>query len=420
MTTNAPMRLLAFLSLAALSSAARADGGWPQFRGPTGQGLSEAKGLPLTWSETNHVVWKTAIPGMGHSSPVASGDRVWLTSSPDKGKTRHVLRADFKTGRITLDLPLFATDITEPCHAMNSFATPTPVLEGDRVYVTFGNAGTACLDAETGKTIWERRDIRTRYFDVGAASSPVLCKDLLVLTCDGQSDAERFVIALDKNTGKTRWRTDRAFPNNTVPKKTHSSSIPLVIDVAGKALIVSPGGHGVRAYEAETGREQWCARYESWSVVPRPVFADGVLIVCGGSARPTMYGIRPEIATGEVTNTPALLWKGSRNVPTMPSPVLTGKRLYTMTATTLSCLDPATGKEFWSGNIPGQHLASPVAGEGRLYLFNTTGGGAVAALGDTFRILATNRLDNGCYASPAIVGKALLVRTTSHLYRIEE
>lgn len=420
MTTNAPMRMLAFLSLAALSSAARADGEWPQFRGPTGQGLSEAKGLPLTWSETNHVVWKTAIPGLGHSSPVVSGGRIWLTTSPDKGKTRHVLRADFKTGRITLDIPLFTCEKPEPCHAMNSYATPTPVLEGNRVYVTLGAPGTACLDAETGKTIWERRDIKVKYYDVGPASSPILCGDKLILTCDGQPDDQRFVMALDKNSGKTVWRTDRVFPGQVIPNKTHSSCVPLAIEVAGRTQIVSPGAHGVRAYDPATGKELWCMRYNGWSVVPRPVYGDGLLYVCSSTIQPTLFGIRPDGASGDITASPAVVWKTTRHVPPMPSPLLAGGRLYTMTATTLSCLGPATGTEFWSGNVPGQHLASPVAAEGRLYLFNTTGGGTVAAQGDTFKILATNRLDNGCYASPAIVGRSLLVRTTSHLYRIEE
>lgn len=410
----------AFLLFSVCASAACAADEWPQFRGPTGQGLSDATGLPLTWSETNNIVWKTALPGVGHSSPVVSCERIWLTASPDKGKTRHVLCVDLKTGEVTRDIALFTYDATEPCHAMNSFATPTPVLEGGRVYVTFGNPGTACLDAETGKTLWERRDIKTRYFDVGAASSPALCGNALILTCDGQPEAERFVIALDKSTGRTLWRADRTFPGNVIPKKTHSSCVPLAIDVAGRTQIISPGGKGVRAYDLKSGEELWCARYDGWSVVPRPVAADGLVIVCCGTIPPAVMAIRPERAAGDITDTPAVVWKITRNAPTMPSPLLTGSRLYTLNAATLSCLDPATGKELWSGNLPGQHLASPVAAQDRLYLFNTSGGGTVAALGDALKILATNRLDSGCYASPAVVGSSLIVRTTSHLYRIAE
>ena len=401
-------------------SSARAADEWPQFRGPTGQGLSDAKGLPVTWSEAENIKWKTAIPGVGHSSPVVSGNRIWLTSSPDKGKTRHVLCLDFATGKITQDILLFACETPEPCHAMNSYATPTPVLEGDRVYVTFGNAGTACLNAETGKTLWERHDIKVIYFDVGAASSPILYRDKLILNCDGQSNDKFFVIALDKNTGETLWRTDRKFPNDKIPSKTHSSCVPLVISVAGKDQLISPGGHGVRSYDPESGKELWVARYGGWSVVPRPVYADGLLFVCSGTIQSTVLGIKPEGANGDITDTPAMLWKTAKNVPVMPSPLLAGNRLYTLTATTLSCLKPATGEVTWSENIPGQHLASPVAADGHIYLFNTTGGSAVVALGDTFHILATNRLDSGCSASPALVGKSLLVRTATHLYRIEK
>ncbi len=420
MTAKTPLFALTAVVFATFPSAARAADEWPQFRGPTGQGLSDAKGLPVTWSETENVTWKTALPGAGHSSPVVSGNRIWLTSSPDKGKTRHVLCVDFATGTITRDIPLFTCEAPEPCHAMNSYATPTPVLEGSRVYVTLGAPGTACLDAETGKTIWERRDIPVKYFDVGPASCPILYRDTLILNCDGQANDQQFVIALDKNTGKTLWRTERRYLDNKLPQKTHSSCVPLVISVAGKDQLVSPGGHGVRSYDPETGKELWVARYGGWSVVPRPVYADGMLFICSGTVKSTILGIRPEGASGEITDTPAVVWKTDKNVPTMPSPLLVGNRLYTLTATTLSCLKPATGEVLWANTIPGQHLASPVAADGRIYLFNTSGGGAVVALGDTFSLLATNRLDAGCSASPAVVGKSLLVRTTSHLYRIEK
>ena len=418
MTANYPMFILPAVLSATLLSAAHAADEWPQFRGPTGQGTSDASGLPLTWSETENVKWKTAIPGEGHSSPVVSGNRIWLTTSPDKGKTRHVLCLDFVTGKITLDLPLFTCETPEPGHAMNTYATPTPVLEGNRVYVTLGVPGTACLDAETGKTVWERRDIPVKYFDVGPASCPVLYRDKIILTCDGQANDQQFVIALDKHTGKTLWRTDRKYPNDKTPSKTHSSCVPLIINVAGKDQLISPGGHGVRSYDPETGLELWVARYGGWSVVPRPVYADGLLFICSGTVQSTLLGIRPEGASGNITDTGAVVWKTTKNVPAMPSPLLVNDRLYTMTATTLSCLKPATGEVLWSNNIPGQHLASPVAADGRIYLFNTSGGSAVVALGDTFNLLATNKLEKGCSASPAVVGNSLLVRTTSHLYRI--
>jgi len=411
------MFALIALAFSALVPVTRAGGEWPQFRGPTGQGTAGVQGLPRTWSETENIVWQTKLPGLGHSSPVVAGNRVWLTSATDKGRSRHVVCVDLATGKTVRDMVLFTCETPEPCHALNSFATPTPVLEKNRVYVTFGKVGTACLSAETGETLWERRDLPVRYYDVGVASSPILYRDALILTCDGQADDQRFVMALDKQTGKTLWRTDRTFPNNIIPRMTHSSCVPLVISVNGKDQLISPGGQGVRAYDPLSGAELWCVRYEGWSVVPRPVFANGLVYVCSGTVKPVLLCIRPSGAAGDATSS-AVVWQTRKNVPDMPSPLLIGNRLYTMTATRLSCLEADTGTVRWSSGIPGQHMASPVAADGHIYLFNTTGGGAVVALGDTFNLVATNKLTEGCMASPAVAGNSLVVRTRTRLYRI--
>ena len=407
---------LVALCAASLFSACAADE-WPQFRGPTGQGVSDAHGLPVTWSETNNIVWKTELPGSGHSSPVVSGNRIWLTASPDKGLSRHVLCVALDSGKIVRDIELFTYEKPEPCHSLNSYATPTPVLENNRVYVTFGSPGTACLSAETGEKLWERRDFVVDYRDVGAASSPVLYRNLLILTCDGQKGDKQFVVALDKNTGATLWKTDRTFDPNKNPDQIHSSCVPLAIRVGDRDQLVSPAGYGVHTYDPDTGTELWHAWYDGWSVVSRPVFADGFLVICCGTVNPRMLCIRPAGASGDITES-GVVWKTDKNVPGMPSPLLVDHRLYTMTATTLSCLDPASGKVFWSENIPGQHLASPVAADGNIFLFSQGKTSTVVALGDTFRIVATNRLDEGCFASPAIAGHSLIVRTTKHLYRI--
>ncbi len=384
-TAHQPMFALIALAFSALVPVTRAGGEWPQFRGPTGQGTAGVQGLPRTWSETENIVWQTKLPGLGHSSPVVAGNRVWLTSATDKGRSRHVVCVDLATGKTVRDMVLFTCETPEPCHALNSFATPTPVLEKNRVYVTFGKVGTACLSAETGETLWERRDLPVRYYDVGVASSPILYRDALILTCDGQADDQRFVMALDKQTGKTLWRTDRTFPNNIIPRMTHSSCVPLVISVNGKDQLISPGGQGVRAYDPLSGAELWCVRYEGWSVVPRPVFANGLVYVCSGTVKPVLLCIRPSGAAGDATSS-AVVWQTRKNVPDMPSPLLIGNRLYTMTATRLSCLEADTGTVRWSSGIPGQHMASPVAADGHIYLFNA--------------------------------GNSLVVRTRTRLYRI--
>ena len=395
---------------------------WSEFRGNARDGTSEATGLPLTWSETENIKWKTELPGVGHSSPVAANGRIWMTMSPDEGKTRHVLCVDFETGKITRDIPLFTYNPKgERNHAMNSYATPTPVVEGNRVYVTFANPGTACLNAETGEVIWQRRDITNHFWDVGGACSPILYGNKLIMNCDGHNDAARFIIALSKDTGETLWRTDRTYKDGKVPNSsTHAYSVPLVVKVGDKEQVVSTAGFGFFGYDLETGKELWVARYEGWSAVPRPVAADGMVFVCAGVIKPSMMAIRLDKAQGDITGTDAVAWSTTKKVPDMPSPLLVGGRFYTMTPTTLTCIEPATGKEFWSEKIPGQHLASPVCAEGRIYLFNTDGGATVVKLGDTFETLASNKLDSGCYASPAIIGKSLIVRTSSHLYRIEQ
>ncbi len=414
---SAALRALA-VSLSLPIATALAVDEWPQFRGPTGQGLSDARDLPKTWSESNNVIWKTELPGCGHSSPVISGNRIWLTASPDKGKTRHALCLALDSGKIERDIPLFDCGKPELCHTLNSYATPTPALEGDRVYVTFGTPGTACLNAETGKTVWERRDFVIDYRDVGAASSPLLYRDSLILTCDGQTGSRQYVVALDKNTGKTLWQTDRTFPPGPPPTYIHASAVPLVVRAGNRDQLVSPAAHGVHAYDPATGAELWRAWYDGWSVVPRPVFADGRLVVCCGTVKSSLLCLRPEGASGTLTAGNGVLWKTAKNVPDMPSPLLVNGRLYTMTATTLSCIDPADGRVLWAEKLPGQYLSSPIAADGHLFLFSRGKTGAVVELGDAFHIVATNRLEDGCMASPAVVGRSLIVRTTKALYRI--
>jgi len=397
-----------------------AEDSWPQFRGLTGQGTSTAKGLPIRWSEAKNIAWKTAIPGKGHSSPVIMNDEIWLTTALDKGRSRNVLTLDYKTGKTIRNKTLYTVDDPERCHGNNSYATPTPIVENDRVYVTFGAPGTACLSAGTGEVIWQRTDFNTTYKEVGAASSPAIHKNMLIMICDGEHESERFVTALDKMTGKTLWRTDRTYKDGTMPRLTHAFSVPLVIAVEGKDQIICPGAHGVYAYEPETGKEIWCARYDGWSVVPRPVYANGMLYICCGVVKPMMYCINPKGAAGDITETDKIIWKTDKKVPPMPSPLFVNNRFYTMTANRLACHKPKTGEIIWNESIPGQHLASPVYADGNIYLFNKSGDSAVVKASDSFQMISTNRLDSGCMASPAIYDKSLVVRTETHLYRIDK
>jgi len=393
---------------------------WPQFRGPTGQGLSDATGLPVVWSETTNRLWRIDLPGLGHASPVISGNRIWLAAATTNGLSRRVMEVDAETGALLRDDEVFACDRAEVCHALNSYATPTPVLEDGRLYVTFGPVGTACIDTETGRKIWERRDLSPDYYDVGPASSPILYKNLLVLTCDGAATNRQFVAALDKTTGRTVWRTDRTYVDGKTPTHAHSSSTPLTITVDGMDQLVSPGPQGVRAYDPASGEELWKARYNGWSVVPRPVYADGRLFVINGTSSPLMLAIRPMAdSRGDLTDTPAVLWKKTKDVPNMPSPIYADGNLYTLTARALLRLDPATGEARDTLRLPGEYLASPLLADGRIFCFSRTGIACVVAAAPGLPMLATNRLETGCMASPAVYGSSLIVRTTSSLYRIQ-
>lgn len=417
---NTFMSLSLLVARSVLSSSAADTSTWPEFRGPTRDGVSVATGLPTTWSETEHIVWKTALPGKGHSSPVVADGQIWLTLSPDCGTNRHLLCIDFNSGKIKRNIHLFRHDTKgERYHKMNSYATPTPIVDGKRVYVTFGNPGTACLHAETGEILWQRRDFTNKYHDVGAASSPALFGNKLILTCDGEPTGTRYVIALDKETGKTLWKTDRSF-SDPLPKYTHSSCMPLVVTVNGREQLINPGACAFRSYDLETGKELWVAWHNSWSTVPRPVAGDGIVYLATGVINPVLMAVKLDKAKGDITGSDAIVWSTTKDVPDMSSPLLADNRLYTLKTATLNCLDAKTGKVIWSENLKGQHLASIVSAENRMYLFNVNGYGSVVGLGDSFNLIATNKLDTGCYASPAIVDKSLIIRTLTHLYRIEK
>jgi outer membrane protein assembly factor BamB len=418
--TRTLLHAIRFIFVLSISTVpVRAAQTWPQFRGAQGDGTSTATGLPTVWNENENIRWKTAIPGKGYSSPVIITDKIWLTTSPDEGRSRNLIAVDFASGDITLNKTLFTVAKPELCHRSNSFATPTPVLENNRVYVNFGAAGTACVAAESGRIIWQRRDFNVTYHDVGAASSPIIHDDKLIMIFDGDNKSARFVTALDKTTGATIWRTERVHSQEQLKGMVHSSCTPHVITVAGQKQVICPGGLYAAAYDLTNGREIWRVRYRAWSVVPRPLYSNGLLYICAGVVKPVMLCINPLEARGDITNSDRIVWQSSRQVPNMPSPLLINNRFYTMTSAKLACRKADTGEIIWDKRIGGQHEASPVYAEGNIFLFNKSGDSSVVKASDIFQTLGNNTLESGCWASPAIHDKSLLVRTEKHLYRIE-
>ncbi len=380
---------------------------WPQFRGPSGQGLSAETGLPFQWSESGNIRWKSAIPGAGWSSPAIAGNRIWLTTATADGSSLRLLSLETMTGKIVLDKEVFRIRDKGPgIHAKNSFASPTAIVRGDRVYVHYGFYGTACLNT-AGEILWKQ----TLQYEPqhGPGGSPALFEDLLIFSCDG-FDAQ-FVVALDAATGKIRWKTARG-------KGNQAYTTPLLID-AGGMQIVSPGAHRAYAYDPRTGKELWHIEYgDGFSNVPRAVYAHGLVYICSGFFQPVLFAVRPD-GKGNVTKS-HVTWSYPRSVPLTPSPVVAGDDLYMVSDNGIAtCLDAKTGGLNWQRRIGGNHSASPVFADGRIYFLSEEGECTIIAPSkQEYRELARNAVDERTLASIAISDKALYLRGEKSLYRI--
>lgn len=410
------------LSLAALTAfTVRANDAWPQIGGPRGDGHSDSTGLPLKWSDTQNVKWKSAIPGEGWSSPVVLGKQVWMQTATDAGKSLRAVCVDRASGSLLHDVEVFAVAAPEEKHALNSFASPTPVVEKGRVYVFFGMYGAACLDTESGIILWKNTSLKHDHDKNGPGSSPLLYGDLLILTCDGTE--QQFLAALDKATGKVRWKTERTNARELAAKNFHyrkAYHTPEIITVNGRDQLISMGAYRLSGIEPKTGREIWCVDIPGFSNVPRPVFGHGLVFIATGYMKPELWAVKPDGA-GNVTQT-HVAWKRVKGAPSKPTPILAGERLFFITDNggILTCLDAKTGGEIWSERLGGDFSASPVFADGHLFFCDQAGKTTVIKPGDKLDIVAQNTLPGGFMSSPAIADKALYLRTKTHLYRIEK
>ncbi len=425
---------LAGLALGSLSTAA--DLNWPQFRGPRGDGHTLSTGLPLHWSESSNVVWQTALPGKAWASPVIWGNQVWLANATEDGTELSVVCVDRESGRVVRDLKLFEIENPQFCHKFNSYASPTPVIEEGRLYVTFGSPGTACVDTRTGKTLWERRDFICNHYR-GAGSSPILYGDLLILHFDGSD--RQYVAALDKHTGRTVWQTPRSVDFQDLDPQGRpmlegdlrkAFATPHVAVLDGVPTLLSPGAKALYAYDPLTGEEWWrVEERNNHSASTRPVVGHGLVFAPSGFANGQLLAVRPG-RKGEVVdaNAPAradtqlqVVWMTRRGVPKKPSLVLVGDLLFGVEdGGVATCWEAATGQVVWNERLGGNYSASPLAAEGRIYFFSEEGKTTVVAA-DTrqFKKLAENQLGDGFMASPAVSGRALFLRSRSKVYRIE-
>lgn len=380
---------------------------WPQFRGPGGQGLSDATGLPLEWSESKNVVWKTPVPGSGWSSPVIKDGRVWLTTFVSKGSSLRALAFDAPAGKPLVDVEVFKLKSSEPINPKNSRASPTPIVDGDLVFVHVGSEGTAALSS-SGQIVWKT----TFYYSSqhGSGGSPLVFGDLLIVSVDGPDAA--FLVALDKATGKQRWKSWKHRPWD------QAYSTPLAIKAGDRDEIVSVGAYHAAAYDPATGKEIWGVNYpEGFSNVPRPVFGDGIVYITSGYQQPSLLAVRVDGA-GDVTRT-HIAWNLARAAPLTPSPLLVGEWLFVVNDAGIAmCLNAKTGAPAWVQRLPGAYSASPVLADGRIYFLNEEGLATVIAPSTEFRVLATNRIDGATLASMAVSGGAFFIRSDKNLYRI--
>jgi outer membrane protein assembly factor BamB len=422
-------RITCFVLLSAIVFPAAAGADWLQFRGPDGQGRAAGTSLPVRWSETENVAWKSPIPGDGWSSPVVAGELIFLTTavspaaadaangaSPDPSKARslRVLCLNADDGSLIWDREVFQQQGSDvQIHRKNSHASPTPVIDGGRLYVHFGPAGTACLSLD-GEILWKTQALTFKPVH-GNGGSPAVFEDTLIVTCDGGD--RQFVAGLSTETGEVKWTTSR----DTEAQKGFSFSTPTLLNVNGTTQAICPGSGAVVAYDPRTGKELWRVRYgEGYSVVPRPVYGGGLVFVSSGYNSAVLYAIDPS-GSGDVTDT-HVRWTLKRGVPKTPSMLIVGDELYMVDdGGVASCLDVETGEVHWKQRLGGKYSASPFFGDGRIYFQSETGTTTVVAPGTEYRELAVNELGDGdrTFASFAVVDDAILLRSESHLYRIE-
>jgi outer membrane protein assembly factor BamB len=393
---------------------------WPAFRGPTRDGMSPAVGVPVEWSPSENIVWKQPVPGIGWSSPVWVDGKIYLTtatgSAEEENISLRVLCLDQVSGEVVWDVEAIrpASDAAGRMHSKNSLASPTVVVDGDRLFAHFGHMGTAALNL-AGEVLWKQTELGYSPTH-GNGGSPAVVGNLLVFSADG--DDTQQVIALDRETGNVEWQTPRS---DTAVERKFSFSTPTVIEIEGQTQIISPGSGYVAAYDPADGREIWRVTYgDGFSVVPRPVWANGLLYVATGFMRASVLAINPREASGDVTGT-HVEWRHDQGVPTTPSLLVAGSEIYFVSDRGVAtCLDAFTGEEHWTQRLGGGFSASPVYAENRIYFTSEDGVTYVVRAGTEYEQLAKNELEERTLASPAVDDGAIYLRTEGHLWRIGE
>jgi outer membrane protein assembly factor BamB len=393
---------------------------WPQFRGPNAQGCSPEKNLPLRWSATENVAWQTEVPGEAWSSPVIWNDRVCLTTATDDGKSCRVLSFDRRTGKILWEKEVF-TQVLRLKERRNSYATPTPATDGERVYACFGDGSFAALSF-AGEVIWANRDYPF-YGQHGLGSSPILHDGLLIMARDGSNDGENkklgwqtpwdqaYVLALEAKTGKERWKGKRGLSRI-------SHGVPCIWELGGKAQVVSEAGDVVQGFDARTGKRLWSSEVIGEGKVPSTVIGEGLVFTAGGwGGKETIKAFKLG-GQGDLKET-NLVWQQKKGMPKVPSMIYVKPHLFALTdGGVAECLKADTGEIVWQERVGGNFSASPVAAEGRIYFLGDNGETTVIDAGPEFKVLAKNPLGKNVQASLAISQGQIFIRTEKSLFCI--
>lgn len=437
------IRFSCLLAVFALSSVVTAES-WPQFRGPNGDGTVDGQNVPITFSETENVTWKTELPGRAWSSPVIADGVIWATTAIEvfptdeekiaimtkqgieKKKFKQLqvakqidlklLKIDLESGKLMGQIDLASVDTPDAIHSLNSYASPTPVIDGDYIYCHFGTYGTFCIDRASSQQKWTRR--LPLVHSVGPGSSPLIYDDMLVLIQDGVE--RQYVTAFNKATGETIWEKDR--PEMDAPsgdmKKAFSTPIAIK-DKQGREQLICLASQWMIAYEPRTGEEIWKVRHgKGFSIVPRPVYNDGVVYFSTGFGKPELWAIKVD-GSGDVTET-HVLWQVIKGIPAKPSPLIHDGKIFVVEDSGIaSCFDTESGDELWKKRIGGKYSASPLMVGGYIYISSQDGTVTVMKPGSEAKVVAENKLDGQIMASPAVVDNALIVRTAEAMYRIE-
>jgi outer membrane protein assembly factor BamB len=401
--------LLFLLLLLCLTLPARAED-WPMWRGPHNDGHSTETNIPLRWSSTDNVAWKVAIPGKGHSSPVVFGDRIFLTTCIEPEQRRVLICLDRRDGHTLWQRDVLIHPL-ERKHSLNNFASATPATYGKHVWCTFlayPDVHVYCYTVD-GDLVWDKSP-GTFKSQHGWSAAPILYEDKVIVNCD--QDAPAYIVALDRLTGEERWRIDR-------PNRTRSYCDPLIVTTEdGRRQMVLTGSKCVASYDPDSGKQWWLVDGPTEQFVASPVYTDGVIFITGGFPTFHLMGIDPT-GSGNLTDSRNILWHDPHSGAYVPSPIADGRYVFVVSDDgQATCLEAKTGKRMWSQRIGKHFRPSPVWAEGRLYFLADTGEMTVLKSGPEFEILAKNDLAEDCFASPAVCGGQLFLRSTSHLYCI--